>query len=96
MTLMENSWKVSSEVMVITAPHVLRCAMHINRSKQSLMGELQGCHRNEQTIRLLIDPENVTLNSTAERDMQRKEQKEREAWGKLVYRDQRCLETLDA
>lgn len=90
---MENSWKVSSETVVITAPHVLRCAMHINRSKQPLMGELQGCHRNEQTIRLLTVPENVTLNSTVERHMQRKEEN---AWAKLVYTDQSCLETLDA
>lgn len=55
-----------------------------------MMGEPQGCHRKEQTIRLLTVPNNVTLNGIAgrerERDMQRKEEKEREkAWGKLVY-----------
>lgn len=95
---MENSWKVSSETVVITAPHVLRCAIHINMSKQHLMGELQGSHRNEQTIRLLTVPENVTLNSTAERHMQRKEERgmKENAWSKLVYTDRSCLETLAA
>lgn len=65
-----------SAAVVITAHHVLRCAAHINRSKQPLMGEPQGCHRNEQTIRLLTVPDNVTLNSTAETDMQRKGREE--------------------
>ncbi len=45
-----------SAAVVITAHHVLRCAEHINRSKQLLMGEPQGCHRDEQTIRLLKLP----------------------------------------
>lgn len=40
-----------SIAVVITAHHVLRCAVH--RSKQPLMGELQGWQRNEQMIRLL-------------------------------------------
>lgn len=66
---MENGWEVSWEAIeaavVITAHHVLRCAAHINRSKQPLMGEPWGCHRNEQMIRLLTAPHNVTLNSIA-------------------------------
>lgn len=43
------------------------------------MCEPQGCHRNEQTIRLLTIPNNVTLNST-QRDTQT--EKRREGKGK--------------
>lgn len=78
---MEGFIRCFSAAVVITAHHVLRCAAHINRSKQPLMGEPQGCHRNEQTIRLLTVPNNVTLNSIAKRDMQRKEEEERESVG---------------
>lgn len=61
------------------------------------MCEPQGCHRKEQTIRLLTVPNNVTLNSIAERgtDREKKRRKEK-AWGRCVYTDQRGLETLDA
>lgn len=90
MGLMENGLEglirsFSAAVVIIIAHHVLRCSAHINRSKQPLMGEPQGCHRNEQMIRFLTIPNNVTLNSIAVRRMQRKAEK-----------DRRGLKTLDA
>lgn len=61
------------------------------------MCEPQGCHRNEQTIRLLTVPNNVTLNSITQRDTDREKKRSKEkAWGKLVYTDRSGLETLDA
>lgn len=59
--------------MVVSAHQVLRCAAHIKRSKQPLKGEPQGCHRNEQAIRLLTVPHNVTLNGIAQSDTGREE-----------------------
>lgn len=82
--------------VVIAVHFLLRCAKHINKNKQALMGEPQGCLWNEQTIRMLIVPNNVTLNSIAQRHTQRTEEKERECVGKLSYTDYRGLETLDA
>lgn len=79
--------------VVITAHHVLRCAAHINGSKQPLMGEPQGCHRNEQTIRLLTVSNNVTLNSIAERDMQRKEREGESVGETCVHRPERFRNT---
>lgn len=38
-----------------------------------MKGEPQGCHRNEQAIRLLTVPHNVTLNGIAQSDTGREE-----------------------
>lgn len=64
--------------MVVSAHQVLRCAAHIKRSKQPLKGEPQGCHRNEQAIRLLTVSHNVTLNAIAESDTDREERRREE------------------
>ena len=50
-----------------------------------MIGVPQGCHRNEQTIRLLKVPNNVTLNGIAERHACREKKRRKEkAWGKPV------------
>lgn len=52
-------------VVIITSHHVLRCAAHINKSKQLLMGELQESQRKiTQMIRRLMVLNNVTLNNS--------------------------------
>lgn len=84
-----------SAAVVITAHRVLRCVAHINWSKHLLMGEPQGCQRNEQTISLPTVPDNVTLALQRQTCKEKKRRKDK-VWGKLLYKDPRGLETFDA
>lgn len=43
-----------------------------------MKGKPQGCHRNEQAIRLLTVPHNVTLNAIAESDTGREKRRREE------------------
>lgn len=52
-----------------------------------MMGEPQGCHRNEQMIRSLTVTDNVTLNRYAGRET--KERRKEMVWYRYVHRPER-------
>ncbi len=62
-------------MVVITVHQFLQMFGYINWSKQPLMADLLGCHLDEQEIKTLMAPHNVTLTI---REQQRHAKKKKE------------------